>query len=110
APVATGDTVTGSAYNLAVSAALLSNPGALASGKLVRSLQPADGTSLYTYERFSGDNSVAAQLAELSTRSVAFSATGNLSAQTDSLGSYASQVIGSSATITANFNTENANN
>ncbi len=111
-PSATGDTVAGSAFNLVVSTALTGNPSAIATGRITQVPQPTatGATPLYTYQRNSGDNSVAQSLANLSSTPVSFTASGGLSAQSTSLTAYSSEVIGSAATTAKNIDNQNTDN
>lgn len=104
-PSATGDTVAGSAINLAVEQRLLDDPGQISTGDLQRSVQSADPDDLpvYTYERFESDNSVAQRLAGLANTKVAFDLVGGLPAQDSTFSEYAGEFLGFQATAAASY-------
>jgi flagellar hook-associated protein 1 len=95
-PIITGDTVKGSAYNLRVQDRLLENANLITTGTLT--LQQASTQTLnndvYTYARYSGDNSTAQRLARLNSDLVSFDAAGGLPATQQSLQGYSSQLLG----------------
>ena len=99
-PTTTGDAVAGSAINFAVEQRLIDNPSLISTGDLIISNQPADpnGTPLYTYERYIGDNSVAQRLAALGTQSVSFAQSGGIPASTQSFNGYVGELLGYIAT------------
>jgi flagellar hook-associated protein 1 FlgK len=101
-PIDTGDTVRNSALHMAVESRLREHPNWLSTGNLERSNQPADTTldPLYTYERFSGDNSIAQQLAKLGVNAHDFGAAGGLSASTLTFNGYAGEMLGYMAALT----------
>ncbi len=101
-PTDTGDSVDGSAVNLAVEQRLLDNPSLIATGNLQRSTQPADPAQapLYTYERFAGDNSVAQDLAGLGIDAIQFDPAGGIPQNNISFNGYIGEVLGYTATQT----------
>lgn len=109
-PSATGDTLTNSALNLAVTSRITSNPSLISVGKLVQSSQPADSSqpANYTYRLNSGDNSISQQLAGLANSSVTFDAAGGLARVGTTFSQYSGLIIAqTSANLT---NATNANN
>lgn len=98
-----GDTVKGSAVNLAVAKRLIDNPSLISTGELVLSPQPADPTAQkqFTYTRYSGDNTLATRLNALATQNLAFTAAGNLPTVNLTLGGYTSQFLGNYAAQSA---------
>lgn len=95
-PTTTGDTVKGSARNLTIENRILRNPASVSTGKLVRSPAPGDPglAPLYSYERISGDDSVAQQMANLANQLIVFDNAGGLSATNQTLSGYAGQILG----------------
>lgn len=110
-PVDSGDTVAGSALNLAVEERLLANPTLITTGSLTRTRQPADpsATPLYTYERHISDNAVAQRLAKAGLQTVQFNAAGGLPSGGQTFNGYASQILGLAASnsTTAENNLKN---
>jgi flagellar hook-associated protein 1 FlgK len=94
---ATGDAVKGSAENLAVEQRLLSNANLISTGNLeqVSSDTTSGATPNYSYARYSGDNSVAQNLAGLNTKALGFAAAGGLPTTNESLLGYTSDMLGS---------------
>ena len=92
----TGDKLENSAYNLKVDDRLVADPNLIATGTITQQTASAvSGVSaLYTYARYSGDNSIAQQMAQLSTGVVSFDAAGGLPNTQQSLQSYTSDVLG----------------
>lgn len=111
-PSKTGDTVAGSALNMALEKRIKDNPNLLATGKLVLSQQPTDTRALpqYTYVRYSGDNAIAQGLAKLATDVVSFDAAGSLPNSAITLTGYLGELIGniSSQAAAADANYSNA--
>lgn len=107
----TGDTVKNSALHLAVEQRLLDNPSLISTGNLQRSNQPGSPTAapLYTYELYSGDHSVAQQLAALGFNPQHFQAAGGLPETDLSFNSYAAEMLGyiSANSISANTKADN---
>lgn len=102
------DDIVGSARNMGLSTALSANMNLISLGGLNQSATPAGGTTLYTYERSIGDNSIVARLAEFNTNVVSFAAAGDMGATSLSLTSYAGQMISAvSAKTTGNQTTMN---
>lgn len=97
-----GDTLKNSAYYMAVEERFEETPSLLSTGSLQPSNQPADPNRypLYTYERFSGDNSIAQQLAELGIKPLDFAAAGGLSEASLSLNGYTGEVLGYVTSLT----------
>lgn len=100
---ATGDTVAGSALAMAVRQEIVDNPNLVSMGTLTRSHStPAPGEAMdYSYERTSGENSVAQLMAELGLNQVAFDAAGGLPSTYKTFNGYASEVIGYTASRAA---------
>lgn len=92
----TGDAQKGSAVNLRVQDRLLANASLISTGSLVRQEKSVatNNNDVYTYVRFSGDNSVAQRLARLNSDVISFDAAGGLPATSQSLQGYSSQVLG----------------
>jgi flagellar hook-associated protein FlgK len=102
-PVDTGDTLKNSAYYLAVEDRFSRTPSLLATGNLQLSNQPVAGTGLdpiYTYERYSGDNSIAQALAKIGISPTAFGAAGGLTDSNLTLNGYAGEMLGFMTTQT----------
>ena len=95
-PSATGDTVKGSAQNLKVEQRLINNANLISTGTIEQVTPSAANNNqpIYTYARYSGNNSVAQAMALLNTQGVAFAAAGGLPAANESLLSYTSDVLG----------------
>ncbi|MES2984045.1 MAG: flagellar hook-associated protein FlgK [Pseudomonadota bacterium] len=94
-PALTGDTLAGSALNLKVSDRLLQNANLISTGTLAQmSVANAGAKPLYTYARYSGDNTIAQQFAKLNSAVLDFDAAGGLPTTQLSLQSYTSQVLG----------------
>ena len=110
-PTRTGDTIRNSALNLAVESRLRTNPTLMSTGNLERSNQPADPDAdpLYTYERYSGDQSMAQALAELGVGVRSFSAAGGLPDTNLTFGDYAGEMLGfmSARAISADVKLQN---
>ena len=98
----TGDTLANSAYNLSVNSNLISNPGSVSVATLSQGIQPSSGAPNYTYVVNSGDASIAQDMANLSTTSVAFAAAGGLSTVSTTLPEYAGQIIANISTDSTN--------
>lgn len=94
-PIATGDTLKGSALQLRVQERLINDSSLISTGKLVRQEKSAATlhNDVYTYVRFSGDNSTAQQLANFNTAAISFDAAGGLPATQQSLLSYSSDLL-----------------
>lgn len=111
-PTATGDTVSHSAINMKVEQRIIDNPNLLATGKLTLSRQPEspNAAPLYTYVRYSGDNSLAQQLAAVASNSISFDAAGGLPVSTMSMTDYLAEMLGyvSSQAAAADANYSNA--
>lgn len=92
----TGEELRNSAYNLRVADRLVTDPNLIATGKIVKQERTVDsGTNeIYTYARYSGENSVAQAIAKLNTQLVAFDAAGGLPTTQQSLQGYTSDVLG----------------
>lgn len=99
---AIGTALKNSAVNMAVRKDILATPSLISTGNLERSNQPADPLELplYTYERYSGDHSIAQQLAALGNQAMNFTAAGGLPANTLTFGNYAGDILGFNAAIT----------
>lgn len=94
--VNTGDTLRNSAINLQVSQRLIDNPGLISTGDLALSNQPADSTAppQWTYQRYSGDNTVIARLAQLSQQTQTFASAGGLPQIDLTFNGYTSEMLG----------------
>lgn len=94
------DDVVGSAKNMSVSQVLVKNPNLLSLGSYTQSPLPVDPDlpPTYTYERTIGDNSIIDQLARFATTTVSFGAAGDLGANSQTLTSYAGQMISTVST------------
>jgi flagellar hook-associated protein FlgK len=99
---ATGDTVKGSASKFAVEQRLIDQPNLITTGQLTRSNQPVDPTKppIYTYERFSGDNSLIQALAKIGVQATTFAQAGALPATKMTFSSYAGEMLGYFTEIT----------
>lgn len=108
----TGDTVKNSALNFDIEERLHNNPSLISTGNLALSRQPVDPDAdpLYTYERYSGDNSLAQALAKLGISAQAFGEAGGLPDVNLSFNGYASEMLGYMTTLavsaSANLNNE----
>jgi flagellar hook-associated protein FlgK len=102
APIASGDTLKNSAIHLAVADRIVADPNLISTGKIALQNQPADVTkpAQYTYVLYSGDNSVAVQLANLSKQTVAFDQAGGLPNTSVTLQAYTSNFLGYTASQT----------
>jgi len=109
----TGDSIAGSAINMAVVQSLQDNPGLISLGVLSQSPQPANPSAApnYTYMLNPGDNSVVQKLATLGSTSISFPASGGLGATSQTFTGYAGAIIAatSSNASTATTNDTNAN-
>jgi flagellar hook-associated protein 1 FlgK len=102
-PIATGDTVAGSALALAVRQDIIDNPNLISMGTLTRtpSTPVAGEAPDYSYERTSGDSSVAQLMAKLGLDALSFDAAGGLPSSKKSFNGYAAEVLGYNATQAA---------
>ncbi len=111
-PTPTGDTLKNSALYMAVEDRLQDNPSLLSTGNLQLSNQPSSSYAdpLYTYERYSGDNSIAQKLAKLGIEAIDFSAAGGLPDMSLSFNGYAGEMLGymTSQTVAASSTLDNA--
>ncbi len=103
APTATGDTVRGSAINLALQQHVLDNPNLLSIGSLTR--VPSSDGSKYVYERTPGDNSVINRMTAYVSDPVSFPAATGLAANSQSFSAYAGNIISITAQQAANADT-----
>lgn len=87
--------VSGSALNMAVRADILANPNLVSTGSITQGLTSSElgARSNYTYERTSGDNTIAQKLADLGLSTQSFAAAGGLSSTKKTFNSYASEVL-----------------
>jgi flagellar hook-associated protein FlgK len=101
-PSFTGDTISGSAINLAVSDRILDNPSLISTGTVEQSNQPADPDAprLYTFERYIGNNSIAQALAEVNFTQLNFAEAGGLPGSNQTLNGYIGEFLGFTATQT----------
>lgn len=95
----TGDTVAGSALSMQVRQDIMDNPNLISMGTMTRTHStPAEGQAPdYSYERTSGENSVAQLLAKLGLDQHTFLAAGGLPTTVKSFNGYASEVLGYAA-------------
>ena len=112
APIATGDTVKGSALNLRVEQRIIDNPNLVSTGQMVLQNQPANPNDRpqYTYVRYGGDNSIAQKLSAISSNAVAFDTAGGMPATNVTLQSYSSNFLAnvSSKTVAAGDTNDSA--
>lgn len=110
-PTESGDTVEGSAYAMAISDRIRNNPNLVSTGTLRLSSQPTESGAAprYTMERYVGDDDIVQQMANLSTRTLQFSAAGGLPASKLSFLDYSAEILGSIAarTVAAETDLEN---
>lgn len=92
----TGDAVKGSAANLRVQERFITNPGLISTGRLVQQEPGAasNNQAVYTFVRFTGDNSNIQELASFNSARVSFDAIGGLPATEQSLQGYSSEILG----------------
>lgn len=102
-PTIDGDTIDGSAVNMAVTQRLLDNPSEITTGDLQLSLQSSDPNDppLWTYERFVGDNSVAQRMSGLGVSQISFDAAGGLPDTNLTFNGFAGEMLGFVATKSA---------
>lgn len=93
-PTSTGDTLRNSALNMAVESRLQTNPNLITTGQLMQSATPPGGTPRYTFEKYTGGNSVIQQMAALASARTSFTAAGGLGDSVTDFGSYAGQMLG----------------
>lgn len=100
---ATGDSVSGSALNLNVRQDIIDNPNLVSMGTLTRSPSAvAEGESPdYSYERTTGENSVAQLMAKLGLDQQQFTASGGLPTTNKSFNGYAAEILGYNASQAA---------
>ncbi|MCH2546192.1 MAG: flagellar hook-associated protein FlgK [Alphaproteobacteria bacterium] len=104
-----GDTVAGSALALKVRDDIIDNPNLVSMGTLSRTPSTvADGQPVdFSYERTTGENSVAQRLAKLGINQLQFDAAGGLPSTNKSFNGYAAEILGFTA-ATASSATANA--
>lgn len=92
----TGDTLRNSAYSLKVQSRLINNANLISTGNITLMDKGINtqNRDVYTYARYSGDNSAAQALSKLNTTLLSFDPAGGLPNTQLSLQSYASQMIG----------------
>ncbi len=107
----TGDSVKGSAQNLKVQQRLIDNANLISTGNLeaVSANVTSGNKPVYTYARYSGDNSVAQKMSALNTQPLSFAAAGGLPTAHESLLSYTSDVLGFISQTTANASSNATN-
>ena len=95
-PTGTGDTVANSARRFAIEDLILDNPGNISTGTLVQSNRPGNPNlpDFYSYERISGDSSIAQELGNLATGSIVFDQAGGLASGNQSISGYAGEILG----------------
>lgn len=103
----TGDAVEGSALAMSVRQDIIDNPNLITMGSLTRTPSTPTGGEApdYSYERTTGDNSVAQRIARLGLDQHSFSAAGGLPTTIKSFNGYASEVLGYSAATAASAET-----
>jgi flagellar hook-associated protein 1 len=103
---ATGDTLTNSALNFAITKRILNNPTFISIGTLTQSNQPANPAqpANYTYRMNAGDNSISQRLAELSTLSIKFDSAGGLPVINTTFSQYSGLIIAQTSTNLINAN------
>lgn len=96
-PIITGDTLKNSALNLHVEDRLMNNANLISTGSLVRqnASQATQFRDVFTYVRYSGDDSIVQRMSQLNAQSIAFDAAGGLPDAQLTLGSYTAQIMGS---------------
>jgi flagellar hook-associated protein 1 FlgK len=94
-PTATGDTRKNSAINLKIEDRFQDNSNLISVGKLERSNQSADPSAspIYTYERKSGNNKTAQDLAKLGINIQSFDEAGGLASSRQTMNGYAGEVL-----------------
>jgi len=97
----TGDTVQGSAYNLAVASRIINNASLISTGTLLQNTTGTASAPNYTLQIDAGDISSAKKMAALGTTSLSFRSTGGIAASNTTLSQYAGQII---ANTSANSN------
>jgi flagellar hook-associated protein FlgK len=107
-PIATGDTLKGSALNMKVAQRISDNPNLISMGELVQTPQSADPTKprQYTYGRNIGDNSIAQRLGQAGIDTIDFDAAGGLPQTKLSFNGYTGELLGYVASQTANAESE----
>lgn len=91
----TGDTVKGSAVNLALEERLTRNPSYISTGNLQLSNQFGNsGNPVYTLERYSGDQTIIQRMAELGINPQRFDAAGSLPNSVLTFSGYAGEMLG----------------
>jgi flagellar hook-associated protein FlgK len=112
APIIAGDTLRNSAYYMKVQDRLIQNGNLLSTGNLTKQEKStsSNGQEVYTYARYSGDNSVAQRIAKLNTDILIFDPAGGLPQTQQSLQGYTSDLLGfvSRNSVEASDNAENA--
>jgi flagellar hook-associated protein FlgK len=95
-PTATGDTLTGSAFNFALEQRVIDDPNLITTGRLELSAQPSDpnARAQYTYTLFSGNNENAQALSESGLNNVSFAAAGGLPQTQLTFGAYVGEILG----------------
>lgn len=100
--------VADSAVTLSIRDDIVDNPGKIAVGSLSQSSQSTDTTAapVYTFEVSSGSNATILAMNDLATTTISFEAAGGISRTTVSLNNYAAQILGYTATVSANAASE----
>lgn len=95
-PIATGDTLRGSAYMLEVEDRIVADPNLLSTGQLTLQSQSADPNAppQYTYRRLIGDNAIVQRLANAGNENVLFAAAGGLPQSELSFVRYTGEMLG----------------
>ena len=110
-PTNTGDTVAGSAANLAVETRFKTNPGLLSLGQMIKSPDSLNTNVApnYTYQLNPGDNSIITKLSQLTGQNLNFVTAGGLGATSNTFTGYAAQIIGSASANAATAKTTDTN-
>lgn len=110
-PIATGDTLKGSAYNLKVQDRFIANATLLSTGTITKQQKSnqSGNMEIYTYARYSGDNSIAQLMALQGSQIMQFDAAGGLPTTQLSIQSYTSDVLGFIAQRSAEASNNAAN-
>lgn len=97
APTKTGDAVAGSALAMQVRQDIVDNPNLISMGSLTQTPTAAGQDMDYSFERTSGDNSIAQLMARLGLDQLTFDASGGLPTTVKSFNGYASEILGFAA-------------
>jgi len=95
-PTITGETVWGSAVNLSVQERLRTDANLISTGKIsqMSKSSASNNQDVYTYARYSGDNTIAQQFAKLNAALTTFEPAGGLPLTQQSLTGYSTEILG----------------